>query len=1146
MSWQQRQPENVATISFLEERINMYISAMDTASAVNDSDESSQIQRDIQKLVDLMERVGAGEEIMESQVPPPLAITPQINVLPNALGELSARLADYHKALYFAEEELSDDRIGKIQGMQRALQAIDDLQKRAEAGFPIRADEVPPPVAIPNDDEFDNDAITTISGRLTQYQEALREAELSEGKDSRRIPKIQSTLRTLEFLMTRAKAKRPVWKKDIPPGYEYCNVSPKGSPCSMNKTKYLLVVRSLLLRITAPQILEADISVLASATHTKLKGLEAELVKEKDPQPWLRTGNSLSDLTKEVDNWEKRAMEFYDKAKRKKKLAEAPEDLRLVETRIEEYTAAAVKAKKDEQISAAIKNFKVLKGLHALKDSLEKGETVDMTLVPPPPKDYTPTNDTLPPIQPIEEPVPPVPEGYAHASKSMPPLEPIEEPYPNTPRIRLLRRENAILMPTYVRHMPETSEHELAQKLTNYLDLGDDSGLESTTPHTDQQVNNLTKSTRKLLKKVQNSAVKLPAERVLYGDPGFSGASMNEETCTRNQNVEQENFDTIQALSVSEGKPNISPGDTAGEETTTMEEGIEVTDTNKISDMSNESDTVIKENHEPKDHQAVGHPKPKIEKTEIVAVASENTPKPSPKSTGDIYIRKTLDSVGFLSCQSVSELQNKGNGEVAKKEQSNGWNLSGAIGFENLVPNGHEKIEKNSKAFLPEPSSNYSQADFSTTSKIPDSTPLNGGAKLPENQQSDEKTCENQVKSAGTAHAASGPDTREHQEDEGSASKLSLTMSSTSTEIPTTSVSNGHDSGALDITIQDRNSHFLSKPSEIDGHSIFHHLSNSSCEASVTVSESDHLAFKGNKAGQEVQLEAQAASLSLNGGTTDLNNSHVRIQNTSAQEDGSLSAKTIPTSCSSEESEFQDLMASMSASPDLSKSAKETFKEVQYQLNSNSVSTSLRAPKERSFNGSHSEFSNKIQMNGSNNSTGALSSVNRYDRHMLTSSHNSNGTSISVMKTNNPCQNQFMSLPSSSSFKADVLSGQTLATGSGQYHLKSQPNVVFTCLENLKYDILVEKSKNRHGCNEEIMKLEAWMNQIKSKLRRSGRLIWELYKTCVESELTSISKEIGNNQDRSEDDHLLALQHKQTLSRRELKLLQERLPKLSY
>ena len=44
-----------------------------------------------------------------------------------------------------------------------------------------------------------------------------------------------------------------------------------------------------------------------SLSCQKLKALEEELVKEKDAQPWLRSGNSLPELTKEVEKLEKLA-----------------------------------------------------------------------------------------------------------------------------------------------------------------------------------------------------------------------------------------------------------------------------------------------------------------------------------------------------------------------------------------------------------------------------------------------------------------------------------------------------------------------------------------------------------------------------------------------------------------------------------------------------------------------------------------------------------------------------------------------------------------------------------------------------------------------------------------------------------------------
>ena len=42
--------------------------------------------------------------------------------LANPLGELSSRLADYHKALYYADIEIGENRTQQIQTLQRGLQ----------------------------------------------------------------------------------------------------------------------------------------------------------------------------------------------------------------------------------------------------------------------------------------------------------------------------------------------------------------------------------------------------------------------------------------------------------------------------------------------------------------------------------------------------------------------------------------------------------------------------------------------------------------------------------------------------------------------------------------------------------------------------------------------------------------------------------------------------------------------------------------------------------------------------------------------------------------------------------------------------------------------------------------------------------------
>jgi hypothetical protein len=45
-----------------------------------------------------------------------------VGVLTNALSDVSNRLADYHKALYYADIEIGENKIHKIQTLQRGLQ----------------------------------------------------------------------------------------------------------------------------------------------------------------------------------------------------------------------------------------------------------------------------------------------------------------------------------------------------------------------------------------------------------------------------------------------------------------------------------------------------------------------------------------------------------------------------------------------------------------------------------------------------------------------------------------------------------------------------------------------------------------------------------------------------------------------------------------------------------------------------------------------------------------------------------------------------------------------------------------------------------------------------------------------------------------
>ena len=577
--------------------------------------------------------------------------------------------------------------------------------------------------------------------------------------------------------------------------------------------------------------------------------------------------------------------------------------------------------------------------------------------------------------------------------------------------------------------------------MTNYLDPGDDFALESPASQAGQQnviVNNMSKSTRSLLKKVQNSAVKLPAERVLYGDPGYSDASMNEEAGHKKEDMRPQNFDVDQALNESEGEKKVIAGDKVERETT-IKENIAVADVNRITDLPEKSDATFEENHKPKEEEAVHHLNPKVENGAKIAAAVQSTPKSNAKSSGDIYSRKTLDSVGFLSCQTVPDKEKNGvTKEVARKEQCNDWNLPGATRIENPVSNNNEQTDQNSN-YVPELSSDYSQASTSAYSNISENKPVSENAQLQDNQQSDEKTCENQIKLGGAADVDSENDVIEHDRDVGPAKSLESEKPVESTKTLEESLSNGHDSGIPSISMQNGNSSCLSQTSQTnnEGMSAQMYLPDSGHEALVTDSVADPSTFKESVVVKEVQLEEQPTSISLVQGTTSIGNSQQQIQNTSTQEDDNLTAKSIPISCSSDEFEFQDLMASMSVSPVLSKTAKQTSKEVQNQVNSISVSMSS-IPKEGSLNVSHPKLSGPIPVDGSNTNSSALSSVNSSDGHIFSSSHDNNSLPTSLMKINHSSEQHFLSLPLSSGFMADSFSGKNLIAGGTQHHLRSQ------------------------------------------------------------------------------------------------------------
>ncbi|KAK7099764.1 coiled-coil and C2 domain-containing protein 1A-like [Littorina saxatilis] len=366
--------------SVLEERVAMYLQAIEYATAANDSTGRERLEKDIQKLMDLMERVSVGQVVTVDMVPPPLRIHSNAGEpLANPLGELSARLADYHKALYYADIEIGENRTQQIQTLQRGLQMIQKLQEKAQAGFPIRAEEIPPPVSLPTDDEFVADPQSVITERIALYYQAIEVAQ-EEGKKTK-VQTLQLGIQKLEYLLKRAEANIPVYKKDLP-----CSPA-LGSKFRKQTEEYRTTVE-LLTKMSG---LSARAAKLAGARgDTKMESqllhnakMLTQVLQDYEmgkPLDMSACPYSLADIERLADQAGVPASQHI-------------QDAETVRLRCNQYKLEALKAKRAGQKDQALQHMRVVKGLQALVQSLDKGVPIDMTQVPPPPLEQTPTTE---------------------------------------------------------------------------------------------------------------------------------------------------------------------------------------------------------------------------------------------------------------------------------------------------------------------------------------------------------------------------------------------------------------------------------------------------------------------------------------------------------------------------------------------------------------------------------------------------------------------------------------------------------------------------------------------------------------------------------------------------------------------------------
>ena len=612
------------------------------------------------------------------------------------------------------------------------------------------------------------------------------------------------------------------------------------------------------------------------------------------------------------------------------------------------------------------------------------------------------------------------------------------------------------MLPVNVRPVPETAEDKLAQKLTNYLDPSDNDDTGGPAAGSSQQnviVNNVSKSTSSLLKKVQNSAVKLPAEKVLYGDPGFEGEpDVERETLHNTKETDLTNHEVVQAINGNEGKKKDTEVDHTNTDNGLMA-GNTAADIMKATASSNEGS--FEENHEPT-RKAENVTK----ETEKEPEKSESSPKSSPKSSGDIYSRKTLDSVGFLSCQTVPDakhnlknaaasdsykpdakhnLKNAAASDSYKPEEESRLNSTSTSNIENAMLGAKQHIDKHSK-HIPEFSTGKLEADKPVNSSV-----------LVNKSRNEENETKNQLISEDAAGQASDPSATQDQGGAEGASTLEHETSGPETEPSSKPLLNGLDLNSTHISCQDVPSICLSKPpnsstevvDKVDTQAIAPQLNpvDQSNVPPVSTAISNSTTLEENQGVKEVQSQVSTISPAGSGSIGSITSSMNNLNQSTAEGGVSLVAMAIPASCSSDELEFQDLMASMSASPVLSK-ATEGLKDkrnlgaaeeatAQEKSISDSISLLSILPKVESL-ASNSQKPSDSSHDVGKLATGDLSTMLKPNGNLLPLSSNSNGLPSSLT-TDYSSEQPVMSFPISSHPGSDVM------TSSAKYRRGSQP-----------------------------------------------------------------------------------------------------------
>ncbi|KAK7502251.1 hypothetical protein BaRGS_00006615 [Batillaria attramentaria] len=215
--------------------------------------------------------------------------------------------------------------------------------------------------------------------RIPLFYQAIEVAR-QEGKKAR-VTTLEAGIQKLRYLLQRAEVKIPIYKKDLPcppalgPKFRKQTEEYRQTVELLTKMSGLSARAAKLAAARGDSEMEAQLRNNAKALTEVLHDYEMGKPLDMSTCPY-----SLADIERLADQAGVPATRHI-------------QDTETVRLRINQYKLAALKAKRAGQTDLALQHMRVVKGLQPLMHAAEKGEDIDMTQVPPPPSEQTPTTE---------------------------------------------------------------------------------------------------------------------------------------------------------------------------------------------------------------------------------------------------------------------------------------------------------------------------------------------------------------------------------------------------------------------------------------------------------------------------------------------------------------------------------------------------------------------------------------------------------------------------------------------------------------------------------------------------------------------------------------------------------------------------------